>query len=321
MLNTPVLLIIFNRPDTTIKVFNEIRKIKPKELFVAADGPRFDVQTDIVNCKKTRQLIDNNIDWDCNVHKLYHDNNLGCGIAPSTAITWFFSHVEQGIIIEDDCLPNESFFDFCEELLNKYKNNHKIMHISGDNYLFGKKKIKKSYYFSKYPHIWGWATWRRAWQYFDFDMKKYNEFWLSNEPLKIHSVIEYQYWTEKFEGFIDKNDNSIWDYQWTFAIWSKQGISVLPSQNLVTNIGFGVDATHTMQLENSIGQSSFQIKFPLIHQQKVRIDRQADTINFYNTFAPHLKTNIMNILRFKISKIIPRKIKSLLIKLMRNESN
>lgn len=168
MLSTPVLLIIFKRPDTTRQVLQAIRQVKPRQLFVAADGPRPDHPDEAEKCHQTRAVIEE-VDWKCEVQTLFQQRNLGCGpgpvTGPVTAITWFFHNVEQGIILEDDCLPDLSFFRFCEELLDRYRYTEQIMHISGNNFLYGRKRGSASYYFSKYTHVWGWATWRRAWKY------------------------------------------------------------------------------------------------------------------------------------------------------------
>ncbi len=160
-LTIPVLFLIFNRPDTTQPVFNEIREAKPTKLFVAADGPRDNKKGEKEECEKTRKIIEQ-VDWDCELYKLYRDKNLGCKIAVSSAIDWFFENVEEGIILEDDCLPHPSFFRFCQELLEKYKGDERVFVISGDNFLFGRKRTNYSYYFSRYNHCWGWAGWIRT---------------------------------------------------------------------------------------------------------------------------------------------------------------
>ena len=175
MIDTPLLFIIFNRPDVTLRVFNELKKQKPKYLFIAADGPRAGFEDDIDKCKRVREVVLNEIDWDCEVKTLFRDLNLGCGHAVSGAIDWFFENVEKGIILEDDCLPNKSFFYFCENLLESYKENDEVFAISGAN--FQDKKIgKASYFFSKYLYVWGWATWRRAWENYDFDLSGLENF-------------------------------------------------------------------------------------------------------------------------------------------------
>ena len=159
---TPILFITFNRPDTTKRVFEAIKKIKPKKLFISADGPRENKVGEKQKCLTVRSIFDN-IDWDCEVKTLFQEKNLGCKIAATTAVTWFFQSVEEGIIIEDDCLPNKSFFLFCQKMLATYRKHEAIMHISGTNFQFGNKRGEASYYFSRCIHMWGWATWRRAW--------------------------------------------------------------------------------------------------------------------------------------------------------------
>jgi len=185
-LYTPILFLIFNRPDTTQKVFNAIRKAKPKQFFIAADGSPPDREGEIEKCQKSRKIA-TSVDWDCEVKTLFRDKNLGCKIAISSAIDWFFENVEEGIILEDDCLPHQSFFWFCQELLEYYRNDTRIMHISGDNFQFGRKRGEGSYYFSKYSHVWGWATWRRAWKCFDINMKSFEEFKAENQ---INSIFQ-----------------------------------------------------------------------------------------------------------------------------------
>ena len=169
-LTTPVAFLIFNRPDTTARVFEAIRQAKPPKLLVVADGPRPDRPDDVEKCKAARAIIDR-VDWACEVLTNYSDLNLGCGKRPATGITWVFEQVEEAIIFEDDCLPHPSFFRFCEELLNYYRHDERIMVISGNNFQFGRNRTDDSYYFSRYNHIWGWASWRRAWEYFDYDLK------------------------------------------------------------------------------------------------------------------------------------------------------
>jgi len=172
--NTPILFLVFNRPNTTQRVFNVIRQVKPKQLFVAADGPRRDKGADEEKCEATREIV-KQIDWDCEVKTLFREENLGCGKAVSSAITWFFENVEEGIILEDDCLPNLDFFGYCEELLDRYRDNREVMFIGGDNFQKGKKWGDASYYFSAYNHVWGWATWKRTWDIYDFKLDSINE--------------------------------------------------------------------------------------------------------------------------------------------------
>ena len=244
MLDTPVLFLIFNRPDTTEKVFNAIKQAKPKQLFISADGPRQEKPGEFEKCQAARKIVEQ-VDWDCDLQVLFRDNNLGCKKAVSSGINWFFEQVDEGIILEDDCLPDQSFFGFCQELLKYYRNNPKIMHISGNNFQFGRKRGNASYYFSIYNHIWGWATWKRAWQYYDVTMADFEEFKKTNQIEKItRNKDEQAYWMYFFEK-VWRNEIDTWDYQNVYSMWKKQGLAILPNVNLVSNIGFTKDATHT----------------------------------------------------------------------------
>ncbi len=241
-LSTPVVFIIFNRPDLTEIVFRAISETKPRFLLVVADGPRSSEEA--VLCKEARKIVEK-VDWKCDLFKDFSDHNLGTGRRVASGLDWAFSLVDQAIILEDDCLPTSSFFSFCNELLARYADDNRIMHISGDNFQFGRNKTSYSYCFSKYPHCWGWATWKRAWNLFDFEIKSWPE--LKNANI-IRFIFEDQneriYWTgildRVYEGAIDA-----WDYQWNYACWTHSGLSILPSSNLVSNLGFRPDATHT----------------------------------------------------------------------------
>ncbi len=278
MLNTPILFIIFNRPDLTEQVFNEIKKQQPKQLFIAADGPRFDAHSDLELCKQTRSII-NKIDWPCELKTLFRDQNLGCGKAVSSSISWFFDQVEEGIILEDDCLPNDSFFVFCETLLEKHRNNQTAMHIGGSNFHFGKKYSNTSYYFSAIPHVWGWATWRRAWRLYDFNLSDLNYFLNQN---KIYNYVSdkktYSFW---FEIFCKMNQKKIdtWDYQWQYAIWNNNGLAIIPSVNLIKNIGFGSNATHTKEQHEFANMPTFEMQ-KIIYNDEIKINRVADEAFF-----------------------------------------
>ena len=270
----PILFIIFNRPGTTQQVFNEIRKARPAQLFVAADGPRKNRPDEQEDCRKAREII-NQVDWECRVSTLFRDENLGCKNGVSSAIDWFFSHVEEGIILEDDCVPDESFFQFCQELLERYRDDERIMMISGNNF-DSEMRSGHSYYFSRYIHAWGWATWRRAWQKFDLTMKQWpvvrNSLWLV-DILEEHEAIDY--WNRIFQytysGGIDT-----WDYQWVFSCWLQNGLVITPQTNLVANIGFHQFATHTKDPDSSPQLKVASMVFPLQHPQVVSRNLAAD---------------------------------------------
>jgi hypothetical protein len=244
--DTPILFLVFNRPDTTQQVFEVIRKIKPAKLYVAADGPRLHKEGEKEKCEAVRKIA-SQIDWVCEFTTLFREENLGCGKAVSEAITWFFQHEEEGIILEDDCLPAESFFYYCTELLHKYRNDEKIMHIGGSNFQNGKKRGRGDYYFSAIPHIWGWATWKRAWDKYDFTLNGYSD----NECLEMLKKLcrkdhIINYWVNIYNA-MSKGMIDTWDYQWHYTLLKNNGISISPNINMVSNIGFGINATHTTE--------------------------------------------------------------------------
>lgn len=274
-LRTPVALIIFNRPDTTEKVFEAIRRAKPPKLLVVADGPRADRPDDAAKCAATRAIIER-VDWDCEVLKNYSDINLGCGRRPATGITWVFENVEESIIFEDDCLPHPDFFRFCDEMLEKYRDDKRVMAVGGTNVLGDWKSDIQSYHFSYHGSVWGWASWRRAWQYFDYDIKM----WENPEVrTRIRDVIaddeHYKKREEIFESVYQKQRTTVWDYQWLFARLSQSGLTVLPSVNLVVNKGFGhQDATHTKSNNLSLPDiENSHFKFPIKFNEFTAVDR------------------------------------------------
>ncbi len=267
-MNTPVVLIIFNRPLLTQKVFEEIKKIKPEQLFIISDGPRNEDEKYIVI--NTRKIVDK-VDWKCEVFKKYSDINLGCKVSVSLGLNWVFSQVEQAIILEDDCMPDITFFTYCEELLEKYKDNKRIMMISGDN--FFEKESKPSYDFCHHSLIWGWATWRRAWKQYETASASKLELFESkrNELSQFVSVLRLDAIKKTLEGKIDT-----WDYLWQYAMLLNRGLCIYPSVNLVKNIGFGSGATHTKYhtFHSSLSQKS--IKLPLQHPTKIESNKSYD---------------------------------------------
>lgn len=273
------MLIIFNRPDTTQIVFDQIRKVKPKTLYVFADGPRKNRIGEEKKCKLAREIIES-VDWGCNIRKIYNEENLGCKKAVSNAITWFFENEEQGIILEDDVVPNNSFFNFTSSLLEHYRYNSKVMHISGNNFLGNKTNVKGSYYFSIYPHIWGWATWRRAWKLFDHDIKDFPTYKSKKLIQKtISNSREIKYWMKKFEKVFN-NQIDTWDYQWLYTIWKNEGLCITPRYNLATNIGFREDATHT-KIKNSYLAYIPAIELrEILHPAEIRVSKELDKITF-----------------------------------------
>jgi hypothetical protein len=243
-LESPILFLIFNRPDLTETVFKRIRDVKPKHLFIAADGPRKGNESDALKCEETRKAVLSQIDWDCDLRTLFRENNLGCGNAVSQAITWFFEEVEMGIILEDDCLPDFSFFCFCQEMLSYYSDDKRIMMISGLNICNHWKSDIQSYHFSYFGGVWGWATWKRSWKLFDFNIELWNSQQIQNLLLSKY-FSHFKKERVKLYSQLYNKEIDTWDIQWGFCRLINSGLSIIPSKNLVTNIGFRADSTHT----------------------------------------------------------------------------
>lgn len=308
-LTTPVLFMIFNRPDTTQKVFYAIRQAKPRQLFVAADGPRPDKKGEMEKCQKARQIA-TSVDWDCKVKTLFRDKNLGCKIAVSSAIDWFFENVEEGIILEDDCLPSQSFFWFCQELLEYYRDDTRIMHISGNNFQFGRKIGNASYYFSKFGLIWGWATWKRAWRYYDVKMKTFSQFKDEDQIRNIFYDKKMQNYYMKIFDKAYKGEIDTWDYQWLYSRLINRGISIHPNINLVQNIGFGIDASHTKNVDKKIRNNlAKNLQFPLKHPIFKLFNKIADEYIFKNVID---RKSCLSIIIKILKYILPKKVIKLL---------
>jgi hypothetical protein len=309
MLKTPVALLVFNRPDTTERVFAEIAKAKPSKLFIIADGPRAGHPTDAERCAQTRAVVER-VDWDCELFKHYADVNLGCGFRVATGIGWVFEHVEEAIILEDDCLPHPTFFRFCEELLEKYRYNDRIMMVAGRNSvdIF----TPYSYCFTYNHSNWGWATWRRAWKYHDIEIKAWprlrNTGWLM-------SILENPRAVEYWQGIFDKmhaiaDHPTTWDYQWTFAVWAQNGLAITPKVNLIGNIGFGENATSTKSLNDSRANATVTaVAFPLVHPPQVLRDRETDRAVFSRMVAEWFRPDSRSWIRRKLSQWIPPPLK------------
>lgn len=277
-LSTPVAFIIFNRPDTTERVFAEIARARPPQLLVIGDGPRTSREGESEKVAACRAIIDR-VDWPCEVLTNYSEANLGCKVRVSSGLDWVFEQVPEAIILEDDCLPHPTFFRFCQELLEHYRNDEKVAMISGDNFLGANSRSDNSYYFSRYCHIWGWASWRRAWKRYDRNASNWPIFRAENRLEKMNmSPAERRYWYSAFSGVYNGTIDT-WDYQWVLTCFSNELLSIMPSRNLISNIGFGNNATHTKSDSIFANMKTESIEFPLQHQRKVLIDVSADKLS------------------------------------------
>lgn len=280
MINSPILFLIFNRPEKSKICFEAIRKIQPKYLFIAADGARNNVKGENLVCENTRQGVLSMIDWPCKVEKLFRTENLGCKLAVSSAIDWFFSNVEEGIILEDDCCPDPSFFMFCDEMLGKYRDDKRVMHITGSNFIYDKLHIESSYYFSRFPNIWGWATWRRAWDMYDVKISDFPEFDRNHIFSKMFGNTIMASFFRGFFEVVYSGKFDTWDVQWVFAVFKNNGLCIVPSKNLISNIGYGGDATHTVNPNSKLQERPLVSITQITHPSYIFPDHEADDLYF-----------------------------------------
>jgi hypothetical protein len=283
-LNSPVVLTLFSRPELVREVFNRIRSARPPKLFLISDAGRTPNEDEKV---RMSQAIAEAVDWPCEVFKNYSDKNMGAKMRLATGITWVFEHVDRAIILEHDCLPDPTFFRFCEDLLEKYKDDERVMHISGDNVQQGNPSFKcpESYYFSIVPHTWGWATWARAWKHYDVNIRLWpqakKERWLEN-VFEDSAVLER--WEYRFEQYY-RGEAQSWDGQWAFACFINSGLSINPRVNMVSNIGFGPEALNTKNPEDEgANVPAFPLPFPLVHPHAILPNRASDAYSFRYAF-------------------------------------
>jgi len=280
--------------------------LQPSKLFIAADGPRADKEGEKEKCDAVRRLILDGIDWRCDVKTLFRESNLGCGYAVSGAITWFFENVEEGIILEDDTLPDLSFFNFCRVLLENYRNDDEVKLISGNNFQNGKWRGDGSYYFSAYSHIWGWASWRRTWNEYDFELKELNE-------RKVSKILDNYFpdkkigshWVDVFNQLRNGKFDT-WDLQLLYCILQKNGKTIIPNVNLVTNIGFGMGATHTANKNDILSGIPYTSLDNIVHPTDLAINKDADAYTFYKFFQPRRRGFVELLSRLKQSLTAPK---------------
>jgi hypothetical protein len=269
--DVPIVFMIFNRPDLTQKVFNMLRQIRPDRLYVVADGPRPSVASDAVQCAQTRAIIET-IDWPCELIKDYSEGNLGCKTRPYSGITNAFGHFDRAIILEDDCIPHPDFFVYCRQLLDRYADHKKIMHIGGTQLLSFTGSMKTSYFFSQAPLVWGWATWKRAWDLYDVTIKD----WDLNKSQVLDRLAIHQDTKQSIINAIEKTRDGLidaWDYQWLACILIHEGLCAIPAKNLISNCGFDQRATHTRDSANAFSKRRLSgMVFPMVHPDSQELD-------------------------------------------------
>jgi hypothetical protein len=280
---SPIAMLIFNRPETTAQVFGQVAAARPRRLLLIADGPRPDRPEEAERCAAARAIAER-VDWPCEVSTNYSDVNLGCRKRVSSGLNWVFEQVGEAIVLEDDCVPHPTFFRFCDELLERYSHDERVMAISGTNFQLGHSRTSASYYFSRFSHVWGWASWRRAWRFYDVNL----ELWPSVRDARVLKDLlpirgAQRYWQRTLQATHDGQINT-WDFQWTFACWIQHGLVAIPDVNLVSNIGFSEAATHTKGGSPFAGMPAYPLAFPLRHPAFMLPDVVADTFTQRNVY-------------------------------------
>lgn len=258
--DVPILFCTFNRLECTQKVFERIREIKPERLYLLSDGPRENVNDEKEKVEAVRKYLEENVDWECQVYKNFASKNMGCGKRMSSGISWAFEKEERLIILEDDCLADLSFFKYCKELLELYENDENVMLIGGYNPLGMWKD--KSFVFTPFAEIWGWATWKRVWEQYDYDISDWKEHKISPYMKSFMNDKEIKHYTQLFDC-VYAHEIDTWDYQLQYLVLKRGALTVVPCKNMIKNIGFGVDATHTKTTPINLCNESFEMEFPL----------------------------------------------------------
>lgn len=313
-MNTPaVLLIIFNRPNTTQEVFEAIRRYQPVRLYIAADAPRYGNPTDEEKCFATKTVVEN-VDWPCEVRRLYQLQNLGCNLAPRAAFSWFFSQEKEGIILEDDCIPHPDFFVFAAAMLDRYRNDLRIISINGSN-LGYQLKNGDSYTYSRFMNMWGWATWADRAQSIDYSLSEWRRvqhpLWFlfkhMRQSLWDIDINWYKYWQNKFDLTVSEKTITWWDWQWIYHQLRRRQLSIVPAVNLVTNIGFDVDGTHTREENNPAANiPTYSMYWPLVHTSKIKPDYLYEELFVKWVWCYHKRLPTMFYIKQFISRLIGR---------------
>jgi hypothetical protein len=307
-MKSPVLFIVFNRLSTAQQVFNSIREYQPNKIYIAADGPRMEKEGEKEKCNDVREWVLSHIDWECDVKTLFQSENLGCGKGPASAITWFFDYENEGIILEDDCMPHKDFFVFCEQLLAYYRNDHRISIISGCNFDLNKEFCTTdSYYYSVFPYTWGWATWKRNWNEYDYNLTHWKK--MKQMDLLTYIFKDKKYnlsWKNLFDKLSNDEAKDIWDYQFFFQCFRRKQLSIVPSVNLISNIGCGKMATHTTLEDSAMSNLKLEtMTFSLNHPLELRRNIT------YDVFLQELNYGVIEQVSFfkKIKRFIKKQMK------------
>jgi len=275
MFQVPVVVIIFNRPYLAKRLVQELALVQPSSIYVISDGPRANVPEDLRKVHAARQIFET-LPWPCRIHKNYAEKNLGCMLRVSSGLDWVFESEESAIILEDDCIPSESFFEFCREGLARYRDESQVMSISGTRLCPTGIGENNSYSFSKYCVSWGWATWADAWACYDKDLKQYERIRRSGLMSKILGGMRQALYWRVILRRVARGDINSWAYRWNVTHWIWNGLSMIPTTNLVLNVGVGNDATHTKEQNDFLMRPALELQFPMIHPDSITCDNELD---------------------------------------------
>ncbi len=305
ILSVPVVFCVFKRLDTTKRVFEKIREAKPQKLYIISDAPREHVNGEREKVEEVRNYIDTHVDWTCELIHHYAERNMGCGKRLSSGITWVFEREEQAIILEDDCVPDSTFFRYCQEMLDYYRDDERILLISGNNPIAQLYPTEHDYLFSNVPFIWGWATWRRAWKLYDYRIaswpeNKKNPIWKKAIPVKK----AYWLYTSEFDVLHSGKFDDTWSYQLMYAGVLHSMYGILPAKSHVFNIGFMEESTHTKDAPEWVNQDVAPVQFPIRHRKEVVWDREYDICYMKHAGEHGLTVRIKHLLGLDINKSV-----------------
>lgn len=302
---TPIAFFAFNRPETTRRVFEAIAQVRPSRLLLVADGPREGRKGEAENCRQVLEIL-SQVDWPCEVTRNYSAKNLGCRERLVSGLNWVFLQVEEAIILEDDCLPAPSFFPFCRELLEKYRDDARIAYVCGCNLVESYTQVSDSYYFSRVGGIWGWATWRCEWQRYDRNLSHWPEIRKQGKLAEIFDDPKVvRYWSRIFDLMHEGKGPDTWDYQWLYTNLTNNSLTIVPSVNLITNIGFGEGATHTTQFDSRFVLGTGAIQFPLRHPSEFIPMRSLDRRRLRDMLPMSLPNRLSSRLRRVTGRLVP----------------
>lgn len=301
-LTTPVAFFTFNRLVTTKQVFEAIREAKPPRLYLVSDGARPHVAGEAERVAEVRSYLESHIDWECEVHKNYAEQNMGCGRRVSSGISWVFENEEEAIILEDDCLPDPSFFTYCQEMLAHYRDDERIMVVGGSNPA-AYYETEHDYLFTKVPFIWGWASWRRAWKLYDFDLKTWEKEKKNPVFRRVLPLKSYWVYTAEFDALY-QHFYDTWDYQLMYATILHDKLNIVPRQSYTRNIGFQEESTHTKKAPESVEQNVGACRFPIHYRREIVWDEEFDRMYFKRTNKHGPVVKIKSLLGFDINRSI-----------------